>query len=108
MLPGRTLVGTAVTGVSGLGPIPTQVAPATGYLVVPTAVPDGYYLPPAFALDVAAVRTVAEADTPIVLTLTMVPALAATGTASGGLAGLAVGLVAAGAGFLALRRRVDA
>ena len=107
VVPGRSLVGTSVTSADGVATFATTVPPGAGYLVVPTAVPDGYLLPPAIRLDLAAVSTVAEADAPVVMQFTLVPALAATGTSSLPLAAVATGLLATGGGLVLLRRRLD-
>lgn len=107
-VPGRSLLATAVTPVGGVASLSTTVPPGADYLVVPTAVPDGFMLPPSMRLDLAAVSTVAEADAPVVMTFTLVPALAATGSSSSWpLAALASGLLATGAGLVVTRRRLE-
>lgn len=104
-VPGRQLLASGVTSAAGAADL--TVPPGTGYLVVPTAVPDGFMLPPAVSLDLADVTTVAEADSPAVMTFTLVPALAATGTSSSWpLAAVAACLVLTGAGLGASRRRL--
>lgn len=103
-VPGRQLVATGVTSAAGAADL--TLPPGTDYLVVPTAVPDGFMLPPPASLDLADVTTVAEADAPAVMTFTLVPALAATGTSSWPLAAVAACLVLTGAGLGAARRRL--
>lgn len=107
VVPGRTLIGTSVTSAGGVATLATTVPPGPDYLVVPTAVPDGYMLPPAIRLDLSAVDTVAEADVPVVMEFRLVPALAATGASSWPLTALAVGLLATGGGLVVLRRRLE-
>lgn len=107
VVPGRTLIGTSVTGAGGVGTLATTVPPGAGYLVVPTAVPDGYLLPPSIRLDLGAVDSVAEADVPVVMEFRLVPALAATGASSWPLGALAAGFLATGGGLVVLRRRLE-
>lgn len=107
VVPGRTLVGTSVTSAGGVATLATTVPPGADYLVVPTAVPDGYLLPPAIRLDLDAVDTVAEAEVPVVMEFRLAPALAATGASPWPLGALAAGMLATGGGLVVLRRRLD-
>lgn len=125
VIPGRTLIATGVTDAAGHVVFDSAVPPADGYLLVPTAVPAGYYLPDPVSADIGSVPTVAEAalslDVPI--TVVAVPvitppvitppryeaagaALPATGNESGALAGIAAGLVVSGIGVLWTGRRL--
>lgn len=107
VVPGRSLVGTSVTAADGVASLAARVPPGADYLVVPTAVPDGYLLPPSIRLDLGAVDSVTAADVPVVMQFTLVPALAATGTSSWPLSALAAGLLVTGGGLVALRRRLE-
>lgn len=107
VVPGRTLIGTSVTSAGGVATLAATVPPGADYLVVPTAVPDGYMLPPSIRLDLGAVDSVAEADVPVVMEFRLVPALAATGASPWPLTALAVGLLATGGGLVVVRRRLE-
>lgn len=127
-IPGRTLVATGVTDASGRVVFDTPVAPAAGYLLVPTSVPAGYVLPDPVSVDIPSVATVAEADLALDVPITVVPravtpsgptapvtppryagpTLPDTGTDALALGGLAVLLVGAGVASVIGSRRSGA